>query len=61
MKQWKFEVSWVSKGYMTVESETIEEAREKAKLIEPIPVGNYVEDSLVIRNEQLLGIVDKNK
>ena len=55
-KVWRIPVIWESYGVMMVEATTLEEAKEKAILVEPLPSGTYIEDSITIDDE---GIVEE--
>lgn len=52
-KTYKIPVTWQSWGIMSIEADSLEDAKEKALGDAPLPEANYVEDSIEIDEANL--------
>lgn len=51
MKIYTIPVTWQEYGFMLIEAETIEQAKEIAIETAPLPFGEYIEDSIEVDND----------
>ena len=57
MKLYKIPVMWQMYGYMDIEAETLDEARNEAyHFLRTLPEGNYVEDSFEVDEDVVEGM-----